>query len=109
MRDFDANLSQFEADNAQVVGVSADHVGTLQAFTEANKIHYTLLSDFGRKMLPAYNALVTDEKSPIYRYAKRAYFILDKQGIVKYMKIQDNALDILTADEILKALKQSGV
>ena len=109
MRDFNANLSQFEAANAQVVGVSADHVATLQAFTEANNIHYPLLSDFGRKMLPGYGALVTDETSPIYRYAKRAYFILDNQGIVKYMKIQDNALDILTADEILKALKQSGV
>ncbi len=101
-------LPQFEAANAQVVGVSADHVATLQAFTDANKIQYPLLSDFGRKMLPAYGAMVTDEQSPIYRYAKRAYFILDKQGIVKYMKIQDNALDVLTADEILKALKESG-
>jgi peroxiredoxin Q/BCP len=108
LRDFDANLSQFEAANAQVVGVSADHVNTLQAFTDANKIRYPLLSDFSRKMLPAYGAMVTDEQSPIYRYAKRAYFILDRQGIVRYMKIQDNALDILTAEEILKALKESG-
>ena len=27
--------------------------------------------------------MVTDEKSPIYRYAKRAYFIVDRNGVVK--------------------------
>ncbi len=108
MRDFDANLSQFEAANAQVVGVSADHVNTLQAFTDANKIRYPLLSDFGRKMLPTYGALVTDQQSPIYWYAKRAYFILDRQGIVRYVKVQDNPLDLLVPEEVLKALKESG-
>ncbi len=59
-------------------------------------------------MLPTYGAMVTDDKSPIYRYAKRAYFILDKQGVLRYMKIQDNPLDLLNPDDVLKALKESG-
>jgi peroxiredoxin len=49
-----------------------------------------------------------DEKSPIYRYGKRAYFILDRQGTVKYIKVMENPLDILEPEEILKALKESG-
>ena len=52
--------------------------------------------------------LVTDEKSPIYRYAKRAYFIVDRNGVVKYVKVQDNPLDRLNPEEILAALKASG-
>ena len=60
-------------------------------------------------MLPAYGAMVTDEKSPIYRYAKRAYFIIDRQGIVRYVKVMDNPLDLLNSDDLLKALKESGV
>jgi peroxiredoxin len=59
-------------------------------------------------MLPAYGAMVTDDKSPIYRYAKRAYFILDREGTVRYAKIQDNPLDLLEPDELLKALRESG-
>jgi len=59
-------------------------------------------------MLPAYEAMVTDEKSPIYRYAKRAYFILDRQGTVRYVKVQDNPLDLLNPEDVLKALKESG-
>jgi peroxiredoxin len=101
-------LPEFEALHAQVVGISADHAATLKAFTEANSVKHPLLSDFRRQMLPAYNAMVTDEKSPIYRYAKRAYFVVDRQGIVRYAKIQDNALDLLKPEEVLKALKESG-
>jgi peroxiredoxin len=90
------------------VGVSADHAATLDAFTKQHAIKYPLLADFGRKMLPAYDALVTDEKSPIYRYARRAYFVIDRNGVVRYAKVQENALDILDPTEVLKALKESG-
>ncbi len=105
---FNAALPQFEAVNAQVVGVSADAGATLQAFTKANDIHFLLLADFRRQMLPAYDAMVTDEKSPVYRYAKRAYIILDRQGIVRYVKFPNNSLDLMTPEELLKAVKESG-
>ena len=97
---FDAALPQFEALGAQVVGVSADHVATLEAFTKQNSVKHVLLSDFRRQMLPGYDAMVTDEKSPIFRYAKRAYVVLDRT--------MQNPLDLLKADEIVKALKDSG-
>ncbi len=90
------------------MGVSADHPKTLDAFTKTNNLKHLVLSDFRRQMLPAYGAMVTDERSPIYRYAKRAYFILDRQGIVRWMKIQENPLDLLKPDEVLQALKKSG-
>jgi len=89
--------------------VSADHVATLEAWGKQNKISYLLLSDFGRTMLPAYDAMVTDEKSPIFRYAKRAYYVIDKNGVVRWAKIQTNALDLLDPADVLKALKDSGV
>ena len=88
--------------------MSADHAATLKAFTEANNLKHLLLSDFRRQMLPEYGAMVTDEKSPIFRYAKRAYFVIDRQGVIRFAKIQDNALDLLKPDEVLKALKESG-
>ena len=90
------------------MGVSADHQATLDAWKKANPIKHILLSDFRRQMLPAWDAMVTDEKSPMYRYAKRAYFIVDKNGVVKYVKVQDNPLDLLNPEEILTALKAAG-
>lgn len=101
-------LAQFEAAGAQVVGVSADHAATLEAFSKQENIKHQLLSDFRRQMLPAYGALETSEQSPLYRYAKRAYFIIDRQGVVKFVKVETNALNLLEPAEVLQALKSSG-
>jgi peroxiredoxin len=106
--DFEAALPQFEAMGVQVVGVSADHVKTLEAFVKQNNIKHLMLADFRRQMLPAWDAMVTDEKSPIFRYAKRAYFVLDRNGTVKYVKVMQNPLDLLKAEDVLKAVKESG-
>ncbi|HEX3179503.1 MAG TPA: redoxin domain-containing protein [Methylomirabilota bacterium] len=108
MRGFEALLPQFEAAGAQVVGVSADHAATLDAFTKQQGVHQLLLSDFRRTMLPQYDALETNEQSPIYRYAKRAYFVIDREGVVRYKKIQPNPLDLLKPEEVLQAFKDSG-
>ena len=89
--------------------MSADLADTLAAFAKQNNVKHLLLSDFRRQMLSAYGALVTDEKSPIFRYAKRAYFVVDRNGIVQYAKVQDNPLNLLKPEEVLKALKESGV
>jgi peroxiredoxin len=64
-----------------------------------------LLSDFRRQMLPAYGAMQTDPNSPVYRYGKRAYFIVDRTGAVTFIKVMDNALELLDPEEVLKALK----
>jgi peroxiredoxin len=90
------------------VGISADHPATLDAFSKQQGLKHLLLADFRRQMLPAYGALVTDDKSPIFRYAKRAYFVIDKNGVVKWAKVQENALDLLDPAEVLKALRESG-
>jgi peroxiredoxin len=89
------------------VGVSADDADTLNAFAKQHNLKHLLLSDFRRQMLPAYDAMVTDAKSPIFRYAKRAYFVIDRNGMLQWAKIQDNPLDLLNPEEVLKALRQS--
>jgi peroxiredoxin len=93
---------------AQVVGVSTDHFLALNAWKKDNGSRQLLLSDFRRQMLPAYGAMQTNEASPVYRYAKRAFFIIDKTGTVKFVKVMDNSLDLLSAEEVLQALKDSG-
>jgi peroxiredoxin len=85
-----------------------DVAPALEAFQKQNAIKHPLLSDQRRQMLPAYGAMVTDEKSPIYRYAKRTYFVIDREGTVRYVKIMDNPLDLLEPEDVLKAVRESG-
>jgi len=91
------------------VGISADHAATLEAFTKQQGLKHLLLSDFRRTMLPAWGAMETNEQSPIFRYARRAYWVIDRQGVVRYQKIQTNALDLLNPDEVLKSYKDAHI
>ena len=92
------------------MGISTDHHLALAGWQKAQNTKLLLLSDFGiRKMLPAYGAMQTDEKSPVYRYARRAYFIIDKTGTVKFAKVMDSPLDLLNPDEVLKTVKASAL
>jgi peroxiredoxin len=91
------------------VGISTDHHLALAAWQKAQSSHQMLLSDFRRQMLPAYGAMQTDAASPVYRYARRAYFIIDKTGTVKFMKVMDNSLDLLDPAEVLSTVKASAL
>jgi peroxiredoxin len=91
------------------VGVSTDHHLAIAAWQKENNSKQLLLSDFRRLMLPKYGAMQTDETSPVYRYAKRAYFIIDKTGTVKFIKVMDNPLDLLDPKEVLKTVKAQGL
>ena len=109
MRGFDAALPQFEAAGAQVVGMSTDHVLALTAWSKELQLKHTLLSDFRRAVLPKYDAMVTDDKHPLFRYGKRAYFVIDKNGVVKFIKVMDNPLNLLEASDVLAAVKAAGM
>jgi len=89
------------------VGVSTDHHLALAAWQKEQSSKQLLLSDFRRQMLPAYGAMQTDQASPVFRYAKRAYFIVDKTGTIRFVKIMDNPLDLLDPADVLKAVKAS--
>jgi peroxiredoxin len=91
------------------VGVSTDQWKALAAWQKEQGAKQRLLSDFPRKMLPAYGAMETNEASPVYRYAKRAYFVIDKTGTVKYVKIMDNSLNLLEAADVLAAVKAANL
>ncbi len=91
------------------MGVSTDHHLALAAWQKDQHSKQLLLSDFRRQMLPAYGAMEMNEASPVYRYAKRAYFIIDKTGTVKYAKIMDSPLNLLEPAEVLAAVKAANL
>jgi peroxiredoxin len=72
--------------NAQVLGISVDHVPGLKAWAESlGGINYPLLSDFWPHgaMANLYGVLRSEG------YTERAIFIIDKQGIIRYIDIHD--------------------
>src|SRR5437016_13266247 len=101
---FQLDLPQIESRNAQVVGISSDFPMTNTAWSEKLGLTFPLVSDFPRKTLEAYGIMDTDPNSLLYRYAKRAYLIIDKTGVLRYKKILDNPRELVSNDELLAEL-----
>jgi len=103
-------LPKFEAANAQVLGVIADIEDTTKAWVEKMGVTYPFLSDKGRVMAKAYGVLDEDPKlledpNTIRRYMrpKRSWFIIDKTGIIRFVKTTEPTV-VIPNDELLKVL-----
>jgi glutaredoxin len=97
------DLSIFEGYNTQVLGISIDHVPCLVAWAESlGGVSFPLLSDFWPhgKVAKQYGVFRESEGR-----SERALFIIDKQGIVRYVDVHDID-DQPDNEELFKVLRQ---
>ncbi len=102
MPSYEEDLSEFERYDAQVLGISADNVPTNKAWAKSmGGLSYPLLSDFwphGHVAIK-YNSLRPEG------YTERSLFIIDKQGIIRYIDIHPIG-DQPKNSELFEALKK---
>jgi peroxiredoxin len=101
---FQLDLPKFESLDTQVLGVSVDHIGAQKAFAEKLGLTYPLVDDFSRDIVRKYEVMDDNPNSAFFRHAKRAYVIIDKQGIVRYKHVMDQPGHLLDSEEILGAV-----
>ena len=76
---------------AQIVGIAVTDPFSNKAFAEKNMLSFPILSDYKREVIKTYGIELPDFAGLAgYTTAKRAIFILDKDGIVRYVWITDN-------------------
>jgi glutaredoxin len=107
MPSYELVLRKFEGYNTQVLGISIDHVPCLKAWAESlGGISYPLLSDFWPHGAVAeeYGVLRGEEGR-----SERALFIVDKDGIVRYVDVHDidDQPDNEDVFEVLRQLEPS--
>ena len=76
--------------DCEVLGISVDSVFTLGRFKEDQKLNFPLLSDFNKEVSRAYDALAEDFAFGMKGVSKRAAFLIDKQGVIRYVEVLDN-------------------
>jgi glutaredoxin-dependent peroxiredoxin len=99
------DLPKYESLDTQVLGVSTDVLGAQQAFAEKLGLTYPLLSDFSRDTVKKYGVMNDDPNSAHFRLARRAYVIIDKQGIIRYKHIMEDAGHLLDSEEIFRTVQ----
>ena len=97
--DFDA----FATRDVVVLPISVDAVPSLKEFRKQQDMKTELLSDFKREASRAYGVLNEEAY-----YSKRAYFLVDKQGIVRWAHVEDKAGMRRENAEILEQIAKLG-
>ena len=96
------DFPQFEGQHAAVFGISTDSFFSHKAWADALGLKHTLLSDFNRDVVKKYGLYF----EPL-NCGKRATVIVDKNGKVAYVKVQE--IKVARDDkDILEALKKLG-
>jgi len=81
-------VAKFEAMETQILGISVDSPFANKRFAEDLGITYPLLSDFQRKVSRLYGVL--DEERGV---ARRTTFVIDREGIIRYIEQGASAID----------------
>ena len=106
MRSFQQHLSEFEARGVRVVGISVDPPKISRR--QSQKIGYTLplLSDPNAKVIRRYDVLHAGAGLKGADVARPAEFLLDSNGIVRWVNLTENIAVRARPEQVLDALGQ---
>ncbi len=100
-------LSEYDNLNAQVLAISVDSPFAQEAWADQNNISIPLLSDFNKEVSAAYGAQYQDLLG-FRGVAKRAAFVVDKEGIVRYAEVSEDATVLPDFDAVKRCLSAIG-
>jgi glutaredoxin-dependent peroxiredoxin len=86
-RDSIATLGQSKA---QVFGISTDTFFALKAFADQQRLNFPLLSDYNKDVIASYG-VVNPDMIGLKNIAKRAVFVIDRDGVVRHREVLDDA------------------
>lgn len=99
---FTEDFDQFAGRGVEILPISVDAVPSLREFKNKLQMKTELLSDFKRDISRAYGVLNEDRF-----YSDRAYFLIDKEGRLRWSHVESNNgqrrenQEIFTAMELL--------
>lgn len=102
MRD---NFDSYKDMNAEILGISVDGTFVQKAFADANKIKYPLLSDYNREVIRSYDVVQPEFAHGQKETAQRAVFVIDKEGIIRYVEVTENPGVQVNFDAMKKAVE----
>src|SRR6476619_2017612 len=97
---FTEDFDQFAGLGVEILPISVDSVPSLREFKNKLQMKSELLSDFRREVSRAYGVL-NDTKF----YSHRAYFLIDKDGRVRWSNVETNNSERRENKEILAAME----
>lgn len=103
MRD---ELKEYNHLNAEVIAISVDSPFTLARFKKEENYNFPLLSDFNKETAKSYGALYDEFLFETRGVAKRSAFVIDKDGLIQYAEVLEDAHDLPDFNAIKARLQE---
>jgi peroxiredoxin Q/BCP len=98
LNSYNDGLEQFEALDAQVLGISAQSVASHDKFAGHQGLRFPLLADTDKKVASAYGTL-----GPL-GFPRRSVFVVDRDGIIRYAHRAIAGLTYRPVSELVDAI-----
>ena len=100
---FRDSMSELNRMSASVLGVSTDTFFALKAWADAQHLTFPLLSDYNKTVINQYG-VVNPDMIGLKNIAKRAVFVIDRGGVVRYREVLDDARNEPDYEKVRAAL-----
>jgi glutaredoxin-dependent peroxiredoxin len=100
---FRDSMTELNASSAKVLGVSTDTFFAQKAWADAQKLNFPLLSDYNKDVIRKYG-VVNPDMIGLKDIAKRAVFVIDRNGVVRHREVLDDARNEPNYDKVKQAL-----
>ncbi len=103
-------LGEYDELNATVYGISGDNPFAQEAWAQREKIHVTLLSDYEHQVTRAYDvaydSFLPQFGLPMGGVAKRAAFLIDREGVIQHVECLEDARELPDFEKIKAKLAE---
>jgi peroxiredoxin len=100
---FRDSIGTLDASKAQVLGVTTDTFFTLKAWADEQRFTFPLLSDYNKDVIQQYD-VVNPDMIGLKNIAKRAVFVIGRDGTIKHKQVLDDARNEPDYDKVRAAL-----
>lgn len=99
------DMSSYESLGADILAISVDSLFTLDRFKAEQEYNFNLLSDFNKEVSRAYGSMYDDFVLEMKGVSKRAAFVIDKEGTIRYAEVLEDAGDVPNFGAVKKTLE----
>ncbi len=100
------NIAWYNNAHAKVMGISVDSLHTLAKFKAEQLLNFTLLSDFNKDVSRQYDTIYEMFGYNMKGVSKRSAFVIDKNGVIQYAEVLENAGEVPDFDRIKETLSR---
>lgn len=103
-------LREYADLNCEVYGISGDNPFAQEAWAKKESINVTLLSDYEHQVAQSYgvdyDSFLPQLNLGFAGVAKRSAFLIDREGIIRYAEVHDDARELPNFDQIKTKLAE---